>query len=104
MLENKSYDIYLNLRNKENLYMLKKFYENKKRSYQGENYSNYNNSSNSNSCHSEKLGDYNDNDKKILKKIYKTLANNFHPDKNNNSDESVRAMQIINELKNIWQI
>lgn len=68
LLENKSYDVYLNLRNKENLDMFKKLYENKKRSYQGENYSNYNNSSNSNSWHSEKLGDYNDNDKKILKK------------------------------------
>lgn len=49
LLENKSYDVYLNLRNKENLDMFKKLYENKKRSYQGENYSNYNNSSNSNS-------------------------------------------------------
>lgn len=41
---------------------------------------------------------------KNIEKIYITLAKNFHPDKNNNSDESVRAMQIINELKNIWQI
>ncbi len=132
------YDVYLNLRNKENLDRLKKLYENKKRSYQGENHSNYKynynkssyqeesnsnykqnynkrsyqeknhsnykNSSNSKSCHSENIGNYNDNDKKILKKIYKTLAKNFHPDKNNNSDESIRAMQIINELKNTWQI
>lgn len=132
------YDVYLNLRNKENLDMIKKLYENKKRSYQGENHSNYKynynkssyqeesnsnyrqnykkrsyqeknhsnykNSSNSKSCHSENIGNYNDNDKKILKKIYKTLAKNFHPDKNNNSDESIRAMQIINELKNTWQI
>ena len=36
--------------------------------------------------------------------MYKTLAKNFHPDKNDNSDESIRAMQIINDLKELWQL
>ncbi len=45
-----------------------------------------------------------DNMKKILKKMYKKLAMEFHPDRNNNSDESQRAMQIINDLKDEWEI
>ena len=45
-----------------------------------------------------------DNMKKILKKMYKKLAMEFHPDRNNNSDERQRAMQIINDLKDEWEI
>lgn len=111
------YDVFLNLRNAENLKKIKQIYEEQDYftgSYQRKNHSNYKYNSNK-SSYQEKHGSnyeyssrenshYGEDDKKILKKIYKTLARNFHPDKNDNSDESVRAMQIINDLKELWQL
>ncbi|WP_154650659.1 J domain-containing protein [Terrisporobacter glycolicus] len=111
------YDVFLNLRNAENLKKIKQIYAKQDYftgSYQRKNYSNYKDNSKK-SSYQEKCGsnykdssmnnsDYGEDDKKILKKMYKTLARNFHPDKNHNSDESVRAMQIINDLKELWQL
>lgn len=94
------YDVFLNLRNAENLKKIKQIYAKQDYftgSYQRKNHSNYKDSSMNNS-------DYGEYDKKILKNMYKTLARNFHPDKNDNSDEGVRAMQIINDLKELWQL
>lgn len=33
----------------------------------------------------------------VIRAAYKTLCQKYHPDRNNNSEESVRIMKIINE-------
>lgn len=45
--------------------------------------------------------EYNSNDKKLLKKFYKVLAINFHPDKIGGTGEE---MKLINKLKKEWCI
>lgn len=45
--------------------------------------------------------DYSSNDKKLLKKFYKVLAINFHPDKIGGTGEE---MKLINKLKKEWNI
>lgn len=100
------YDIFRNLKNEERLNELKKEYkrtQDYQRSYYENSRSNYNNYNNS-SYHENNKSNYSENDKKILKKIYKKLAMEFHPDRNNNSEESQRAMQIINNLKDEWEV
>lgn len=100
------YDVFGNLKNEERLIELKEQYKRNQeyqRSYYGNSKSNYNDYNNS-SYHENNKSNYNENDKKILKKIYKKLAMEFHPDRNNNSEESQRAMQIINNLKDEWKI
>lgn len=103
------YDVFLNLRNKDFLDQIKTEYKQQQqayenyRSYYSNNYSNYN-YNNSSSYQVNSKSNYNNEDKKILKKMYKKLAMEFHPDRNNNSDESQRAMQIINDLKDEWEI
>lgn len=100
------YDIFGNLKNEERLNELKKQYREKQEyqrsyhEYSKSSYSNYN----KRSYQVNSKSNYNDTDKKILKKMYKKLAMEFHPDRNNNSDESQRAMQIINNLKDEWEI
>ena len=75
-------------------------YEYKKQSH--ENF--YKDYFNQSSYYNKKSSNYNDSDKKIPKQMYKTLAMKFHTDKNENSDESIRVMQIINNLKEEWRI
>lgn len=100
------YDVFGNLKNEERLNELKKQYREKQEyqrsyhEYSKSSYSNYN----KRSYQVNSKSNYNDTDKKILKKMYKKLAMEFHPDRNNNSDESQRAMQIINNLKDEWEI
>ena len=77
------YDVFGNLRNKAYLEQLKQEYEKQKKaesSYYEKSYSNYNNNYNSSSYYRKESSNYNDTDKVKLKKIYKTLAKNFHPD------------------------
>lgn len=103
------YDVFLNLRNKDFLDQIKKEYKQQQqsyenyRSYYSDNYSNHN-YNNYSSYQVNSKSNYNDEDKKILKKMYKKLAMEFHPDRNNNSEESQRAMQIINNLKDEWEV
>ena len=100
------YDVFGNLKNEERLNELKKQYREKQeyqRSYHEYSKSSYNDY-NKRSYQANTKSNYNDTDKKILKKMYKKLAMEFHPDRNNNSDESQRAMQIINDLKDEWEI
>lgn len=98
------YDVFGTLRNKEMLDRIKKqyeakeeqerrYYENYQSNYNGE-YSNYNSSySNLNQ------GNYDEEEKKHLKKIYKVLALHFHPDKETGDSE---IMKTVNGLKDKW--
>lgn len=45
--------------------------------------------------------DYSEEEKKLLKRFYKTLAMKYHPDSDNGSQEE---MKFINKLKNQWGI
>lgn len=100
------YDVFGNLKNEERLIELKEQYKRNQEyqrsyhEYSRSSYSNYN----KRSYHENNRSSYNENDKKILKKMYKKLAMEFHPDRNNNSEESQRAMQIINNLKEEWKV
>ena len=101
-----SYDVFGKLREPITLKVIKIEYEAEqkfKRSYYSNSYSNHN-YNNSSSYQVNSKSNYNDEDKKILKKMYKKLAMEFHPDRNNNSEESQRAMQIINNLKEEWKV
>ncbi|MMZ48239.1 hypothetical protein D1872_99050 [compost metagenome] len=60
------------------------FFKNFSGSYQGSNHSNYS-----------------EDDKKVLKKVYRVLSKNFHPDITKDDGE---AMKLINKLKEGWGI
>lgn len=113
------YDVFGELKNENKLnkiledYKVRKEYEEKSKQYQDEWYqrsyynnsnSNYNNNSSS-SYSNNNPSNYNDNEKKLLKKIYKKMAMEFHPDRNlKNQEEAQEAMVLINKLKEQWEI
>ena len=91
------YDVFLNLRNSEYLDKLMGIssYQKQKKN------SNHTSSSYQNK---KKKSNHSKSEKEILNSVYKELAMKFHPDKNNNSEESLWAMKIINEWKEGWNI
>ena len=53
---------------------------------------------------SDKKLEMNDSEKKLLKKLYKRMAMQYHPDRNTNNKESAEMMVLINKLKEQWGI
>lgn len=99
------YDVFGELRNEEELIKIKLEYkENKKQEeeYRKQYYENYYNSKSS--YQNISYSNYNEEDKKFLKKFYKKLAFEFHPDRNDNNSESTKAMKVINKLKDEWNV
>lgn len=94
------YDIFGELRNKDELDRIKSEFE-KRKEYQRNNYkkayenfkNNYNYSSSSYKINDS--SNYNDNEKKLLKEAFKLLSHKHHPDKGG----STETMSIINNLK-----
>lgn len=72
------------------------------RNYSNYSYSNYSGKEDRRSYINSNSGNYDDNEKKILKRIYKKLAMEFHPDRN--TVDTTKEMQIINKLKEEWGI
>ncbi|WP_369901806.1 hypothetical protein [Bacillus manliponensis] len=96
------YDIYGVLRNREHKERLEKEYEAKQeyqqRSYEESFKRNYNKSGSSN-YQSHSLSNYTGTEKKLLKKFYRVLAREFHPDI---TKDSGNAMVLVNRLKEQW--
>lgn len=94
------YDIFGELRNKDELYRIKREFE-KRKEYQRNSYKkayenfkdNYNYSSSSYKINDS--SNFNDNEKKLLKEAFKLLSHKHHPDKGG----STETMSIINNLK-----
>lgn len=108
----KIYDVFGKLQNPAYLEKIKADYEERKeyerksneysRSYYEKFYSNYNGGQESSYCGSLS-GNYNLEEKAMLKKFYRTLSKTFHPDSNPNEDTSAE-MKMLNQLKNDWGI
>ena len=97
------YDIFGVLRNEEYLKKVKKDYKTQQeytRSYYEKFKSNYNYNSYS-GYYGNTGGNYTDEEKKNLKKIYKALAVKFHPDVNKEGEE---VMKLVNKLKDQWGV
>ncbi|MEG2415905.1 MAG: hypothetical protein RR942_13860 [Romboutsia sp.] len=113
------YDVFGNLKNESKLnkifedYKVRKEYEEKSKQYQEEWFkgsyhknsnSNYNNDGSS-SYSKNNPSNYNDNEKKLLKKVYKKMAMEFHPDRNlDKQEEAQEIMVIVNKLKEQWGV
>lgn len=102
------YDIYGNLTNKDRLEQIKRDYEYnqeyKRKSEEAfrERYSKYSQSSYSSSSYQiNTSSNYNEEERKLIKKFYKKLAFEFHPDRNNSKDD---AMVLVNKLKEQWGV
>jgi hypothetical protein len=78
-------------------------------SYSNSSYSNYSSGSNSNnqqdysSYLNSNSSNYTDDEKQTLKRFYKKLAMEFHPDRNPDTD-TTKEMQLINKLKDEWNL
>ncbi|ANP83878.1 hypothetical protein BAQ53_24440 [Bacillus sp. B25(2016b)] len=96
------YDIYGVLRNKEYKEQLQDEYaakqEYQQRSYEESFKRNYNRS-NSGSYQTSSSSNYTEEERKQLKKFYRVLAREFHPDINKDSG---KAMVLVNRLKEQW--
>ncbi len=105
---NECYDIFGNLTNKDRLeqikqdYEYKQEYERKSKEAFGDWYSRYSQGDYSyGSYQGNSSSNYNEEEKKLLKKFYKKLAFEFHPDRNKSVDD---AMVLVNKLKEQWGI
>lgn len=102
----KCYDIFGKLRNPDylekikNEYQSRKAREDKKRSYQGDSYSNYNKYSSSGGINTMRERGYSEQEKVYLKKFYRVLASKYHPDVTGETE----TMQFINKLKEQWGV
>ena len=109
---NRCYDVFGKLRNPEYLKKIKadhkarKEYERRSREesrgYYEKFYGNYG-GYNSSSYYSTTVSNYNEADKAILKKFYRTLSKAFHPDSNQGVD-TTEEMKLLNCLKNDWGV
>jgi hypothetical protein len=104
------YDIFINLRNEQYLHKLRDTQKSQQeqRSYYSNNQSNYSYGSsnddffkNFNSYFENKQSNYSDEEKGMLKKIYRTLSKSFHPDITKDDGE---IMKFVNKLKEGWGI
>lgn len=106
------FDVFGELRNPDYLekvkadYEARKEYERKSREYRSSYYkkysSNYRGYGESSYC-GDFSGNYNEGDKAMLKKFYRTLSKAFHPDSNPNQDTS-EEMKMLNRLKSDWGV
>lgn len=109
---NRCYDVFGKLRNPKYLGKIKAEYEARKeyertsweqsRSYYENFRSNYGGYGGGSYCGAVS-SNYNEADKDILKKFYRTLTKIFHPDSNPNKDTS-EEMKVLNRLKEDWGI
>lgn len=97
------YDIYGELRNPSYLEILESVKEKYKSSYEKSSQSNYNNYSNYDysSYFKTSSSNYSENEKIMLKKIYKVAAKKFHPDVANDDGS---MMKFLTKLKEQWGI
>ncbi len=106
------YDVFGKLKNESKLnqiledYKFRKEYEEKSKQYQRSYYEKYNGNYDSSSSYQiNTSSNYNEEEKKLLKKIYKKLAMIYHPDRNlDNQEEAQESMILINKLKEQWNI
>jgi hypothetical protein len=92
--------------NKDELDGIKREYK-ESQEYQRKSYENFkDNYSYSSSGYSiNNSGNYNEDERKLLKKMYKKMAMTYHPDKNlNNQDESKDLMVLLSKLKEQWPV
>ena len=106
------YDVFGNLRNLDALkkvkadYKAKRDYERRSqkesRSYYERFFNNY--SGNSGSSYGGNISNnYNEDNKAMLKKFYRTLSKAYHPDSNSGMDTS-EEMKLLNQLKSDWGV
>lgn len=106
------FDVFGELRNPDYLekvkadYEARKEYERKSREYRNSYYekysSNYGGYGGSSYC-GEFSSNYNEGDKAMLKKFYRTLSKAFHPDSNPDRD-TAEEMKMLNRLKSDWGV
>ena len=100
------FDVFGKLRNKNYLDWIQQEAQGKDKSYsKSSNKNKYNDENRSNSQHDRSTKKtnsfrYSEEEKKWLKKFYRSLAKEFHPDVNGNTD----AMVLINKLKKDWDL
>lgn len=109
---NRCYDVFGKLRNPEYLKKIKadckarKEYERRSRKesrgYYEKFYGNYGGYSGGSYCGTA-TSNYNEADKAMLKKFYRTLSKTFHPDSNPDKDTS-EEMKMLNRLKSDWGV
>lgn len=102
------YDVFINLRNKkfhDEVVSKYRAEQERKSSYSNSSYGNYGNTDDFFKNFSSYFGNiqstYNDAEKVFLKKIYRSLSKNFHPDITKDDGE---IMKFINKLKDGWGI
>ena len=106
------YDVFGKLRNPEYLekikadYGARKEYERKSREYRSNYYEKYSGNyggHGGSSYYDSSASNYNEEDKAMLKKFYRTLSKAFHPDSNPNRD-TAEEMKMLNRLKSDWGV